>query len=668
MSEIEQIRRLLIVDDQQQIHDTFDRIFSSERREHEALSDFESRFLGSTNHRGSFRQTRPQKNYKLDHAVSGEQAVGMVREAMQVGKPYAVAFVDMRMPNGLDGMETTELLWENDPDLHVVICTAYSDHIWENVLKRLGYNDQLLLLKKPFESDEARQLALALSEKSRLAAIQNQKVRDLGNEVERRRRAEESMRDMAHRDALTKLPNRSYLIEKLTRLVQHVDPQAVNHHAVLFLDLDDFKIINDSLGHDAGDLLLNQVAGRLKECVRQRDITGRVPQATETVRLGGDEFVVLLEKLEKPQDALLIADRIVDRISDPFDLCDRLVTVGTSIGIAFLSSDVCDAHQALRNADTAMYRAKNSGKGRVAVFDHTMHEDFLARLELENQLRRAVEREQFTLNYQPIVNLERGIVQGAEVLIRWTLEEGNSISPCQFIPMIEDIGLIIRVGEWVLERAMREFLTLSGGIGRNGCEDLYLGVNVSRRQLNDPFFFESLEKILEKTGFDRRRLKLEINESSGARGDEQALQTMRDLHHSGVGIQIDDFGKGQSSLTCFQDYPIEAVKIDRSFTASLAKDNSHAVIARAILQLAHHLNAKIIAEGVESETQLDWLRQAGCDAAQGFLFSPPLCVQGLQDLIHDPNRSEGIRLCRSEPKAGMTFNFEPVKDSPKSIS
>ncbi len=365
--------------------------------------------------------------YELEHAGSGEQAALMVRQAVQTKQPYAVAFVDMRMPQGLDGMETTELLWEIDSNLHVVICTAYSDHIWENVLKRLGYNDRLLLLKKPFESDEARQLALALSEKSRLAMIQKQRVRALGREVERRRRAEESMRVMAHRDALTKLPNRPYLIKKLTRLVNDSTVDEANHQAVLFLDLDNFKIINDSLGHDAGDDLLNQVAGRLKECVRHHDTTSRVSDGGETVRLGGDEFVVLLEKLDDPQDALSVADRIVTRISEPFHLCDRLVNIGTSVGVAFLGDHVRDAHEALRNADTAMYRAKNSGKGQVAVFDQTMHDDLLARLELENQLRAAVEQDKFTLKFQPIVDLRHGTIQGAEVLIRWTLEQGQSV-------------------------------------------------------------------------------------------------------------------------------------------------------------------------------------------------------------------------------------------------
>lgn len=663
MSDQDTARRLLIVDDQQEIHDTFDRIFSVEREDDEALSDFETRFLEPDVRPRRSRRDDGFARYQLGHASSGEHAIEMVRHAVAVDQRYAVAFVDMRMPKGLDGMETTERLWQVDPHLHVVVCTAYSDHVWENVLQRLGYNDRLLLLKKPFESDEARQLALALSEKCRLAAIQHRKVRELGREIKRRRRAEETMREMAHRDALTNLPNRPYLIEKLARLVCQSDDRDSVHHAVLYLDLDNFKVINDSLGHDAGDELLNQVASRLKECVRDHDTTSRMAVEGETVRLGGDEFVVLLERLSDPRNAIAVADRIVSRISEAFTLCDRPVIVGASVGIAFLDGHVRDAHDALRNADTAMYRAKNSGKGQVAVFDQTMHDELVARLELENRLRVAVEREEFTLNYQPIVDLRRGTIQGIEALLRWTPADGPSMSPSDFIPVIEEIGLIGRVGEWVLETAMRECLGMMKNVPACCNRDLYLGVNVSRRQLSDPFFFDRLQRIFERIGFDRYRLKLEMNESHDLRGEDQALQTMLDLHDSGVGIQIDDFGKGRSSLTCFQAYPIEAVKIDRSFIASIATDHCHAVIARAIVQLAHHLNAKIVAEGVESTSQLQWLRTWGCDAAQGFLFSPPLDSDSLRELIRDPLQCEGIRMLRSQRTDGFSFGLNPLSNA-----
>jgi diguanylate cyclase (GGDEF)-like protein len=659
-------RRILIVDDQQEIHDTFGRIFAEERSDDTALADFESRFLEEDGEEQEGNAPNDfSAQYTLDHVQSGELAVEAVQNAVDSNTEYSVAFVDMRMPLGMDGMETAEQLWKIDPCLHVVICTAYSDHVWAHVVERLGHSDQLLLLKKPFEADEARQLALALSEKGRLAKIQRKKVYDLGREVERRRTAEESMRIMAHRDALTDLPNRPYLLEKLTKIVAKHGDDKVPQNAVLFLDLDNFKIINDSLGHDAGDELLNQVAWRLRECVRTDDTTSRVTDKKgETVRLGGDEFVILLEWLVNPNDALVVAQRIVTRISESFTIQGRFVNVGTSVGVAYICDRIKDANEALRNADTAMYRAKHSGKGQVAVFDQSMHEDVVRRMELENELRRAIEEESFSLNYQPIVDLQRGTIQGVEVLIRWTSDDGQVVPPNEFLPIIEEIGLIGQVGEWVLETSIREFTLLKDEISADYDHDLYLGVNVSHRQLSDPFFCDRLEDILQRTGFDRRQLKLEMNESTDSRNCEHALNTMLDLHKAGVGIQIDDFGKGQSSLTCFQAYPIETVKIDRSFTASIAIDHSHAVITQAIVQLAHHLGAKIVAEGVESQDQLESLKEWGCDAVQGYLFSPPLTSKELGVLLRDQKQSRGIRMLHESAGPVIIPDIIPIQQTP----
>jgi len=645
------VRHVLVVDDQRQIHESFDRIFLPREHEDDVLADFESRFLGRTRASEAEPESVPRHEpprYELAHAYSGEQAAEMVERSIVRDHRFSVAFVDMRMPRGWDGLETTDRLWRIDPALQVVICTAHSDHLWDDVLDRLGHNDRLLLIKKPFESDEIRQLALALSEKSRLATEQQRKMSELKREVEQRQRVEANLREIALRDTLTQLPNRTFLLHRLQSVVDRRRRDDAFHDALLFLDLDNFKIINDSLGHEAGDDLLRQVAGRLQECVRQHDMTTRCQRSGEerTVRLGGDEFVVLLEQLSDPKDALAIARRIVDRLEESFDLGDRLVNVGTSVGVAFLDQYVTDGAEALRNADTAMYRAKQSGKGRIAIFDQTMHEDVCARLELEEKLRQAVARKAFTLRYQPIVDLRTGRVRGVEVLIRWRGTDGTYVPPDDFIPVIEEIGLIGEVGEWVIEKATSDFGQLLRGSPADADRQIYAGVNVSKRQLGDPYFTERLDSILERTQFDRRLLKLEMIESADPRQGEQVLNTMLELQDSGVGIHIDDFGKGQSSLTCFQAYPIETVKIDRSFTASIACNHSHSVITQAIVQLAHHLSAKIVAEGVESEQQLQALRAWGCDLAQGYLFSPPLELDELRAFLAEPEASTGVRVLR----------------------
>lgn len=656
MTEFEAERRILIIDDQSQIHETFARIFRSDHRNEDDLDDFEARFLSDDQTQENEDDTSAPV-FSLSHAYSGEEGVHEVQKSIDQQTPFSVAFVDMRMPKGMDGLETTKRLWRIDPNLQVVICTAYSDHTWDDIVASLGYSDRLLLLRKPFEQDEARQLALALSEKSRLSIRQEEKMELLESEVNRRRKAETELRDMAHRDALTALPNRPFLLEKLEQVLASQGPRRRSCDAILFLDLDNFKIINDSLGHEAGDELLNQVASRLQECVRDHDTASRCSEnvedesivGDETVRLGGDEFVILLEQLAHRDDALRVARRIVQRICEPFQLGDRLVTVGTSVGVAFIDESLTDGHEALRNADTAMYQAKNSGKGQIAVFDQTMHDAVVARHELEAQLRLALREEKFELRYQPIVNLKTCQIQGVEVLSRWRGADGEYVPPSEFVPVAEEIGLISQFGEWVLEQSMREFSAMMASFKDEVRPDIYLGVNISRRQLGDPFFIDRLQAIIDRTKFDWS-LKLEMSENGDSRHNERSLQTMLDLHQSGVGIHIDDFGKGNSSLTCFHDYPIETVKIDRTFTASITIDHGHAIITQAIVQLAHHLMANIVCQGVESAKQLNLLRQWGCDLAQGYIFAPPLDIVELEQLLLNPNESDGIQILRSPAK------------------
>lgn len=673
MTNFETERRILLIDDQKEIHETFSRIFETSQRDSVDLDDFEAKFLDeSPAAKAGERTVAPV--YRVVHSYSGEEGISMLEQSIESERRISVAFVDMRMPKGMDGLDTIERLWRIDPNLQVVICTAHSDHTWNKILSRLGYSDRLLLLQKPFERDEARQLALALSEKSRLSALQEEKLAGLKSEVCRRRKAESELRDMAHRDALTALPNRPFLIEKLEELVSNQNAKRVDCDAILFLDLDNFKIINDSLGHEAGDDLLNQVAIRLKECVRDHDTASRRNGLTkdspkgersstpsscqlpgdETVRLGGDEFVVLLEKLDKREHALNVARRIVKRISEPFKLGDRLVTVGTSVGLAFLDSSLRDAHDVLRNADTAMYQAKNSGKGQIAVFDQTMHDAVVARHEMEAELRVALQEEKFELRYQPIIDLADGTIQGVEVLTRWRGKNGEYVPPSEFVPVAEEIGLINQFGEWVLERSMREFSAMMASLDDSKRPDAYLGVNISRRQLCDPFFIDRLNAIIDRTRF-KWSLKLEMSEDGDTRHHERTLQTMLELHENGIGIHIDDFGKGSSSLSCFHAYPVETVKIDRTFTASIATDQGHAIITQAIIQLAHHLMAKIVCQGIESKQQLSLLQQWGCDLGQGYFFAEPVDIVKLEHLLLNPSSSAGIRHLKSTPVAPINL-------------
>lgn len=670
MTNSKQVNRLLIIDDHPRIHEAFEKIFSIWKNDPSGLNDhsintpLDASVDTEEGPHPTFQRDLPV--FSLHHARSGEDALTLAQNLSEQEEFFSVAFIDIIMPGGINGIQTAELLWEIDPNLHIVICTGDQNQRWEDLLESLRHQDQLFILKKPFDAVEVRQLAISLSGKQQRHHAHKACIEKLQMEVRERRKSEESMRKIAHRDSLTNLPNRPYLLEKLNRIVSRPTQGNNSHQAILFLDLDNFKVINDSLGHDAGDDLLNQVAQRIGECVRYDDVTTRVSRDGETVRLGGDEFVVLLEHLTHRHDALSIADRIVEQISKPFTVAERKVSVGTSVGIAFLELNTQDAHEVLRNADTAMYRAKNSGKGQVAVFDKTMHQELLDRLELEAQIREAVQNESLSLRYQPIVDLQNGKIRGVEVLTRWTTESGLNVPPEEFIPIIEEIGLISRVGEWAIERAAIDLKDLTENLPHSCDTNFYLGFNIARQQLSDPLFYEHFETILTRTGFNRKRLKLEINESPEKRNEAQVLQNLLNLHGAGVGIQIDDFGKGTSSLTCFQNYPVETVKIDRSFTANIANNHSHSVITQAIVDLAHDLDANIIAEGVESETQLRLLRQWGCDAAQGFLLSEPLDSRSLRGFLNDPKQSDGIALL-IEPSKPVTFPSFPPSNAAQTL-
>ena len=620
-------RHVLVIDDQRGMHEAFDRILQTTLR---GVSDGdgcdgEYPAIEAAGDGGLAR------GYQLQHADSGEAGIIAARRAARSGRPFSVAFVDMCLP-GIDGVETTERLWQVDPELHVVIYTTFSDHDWADVVKRLGRTDRLLLLKKPFERDEVRQLALAFSEKARLAGQHRAYIQQLRREVAHRQQIEADLRWMAQRDALTSLPNREFLLHRLQLSLDRRRRAPAGHDAVLFLDLDNFKIVNDSLGHNAGDDLLRQVAARLQHCVRGTDLAVQ-DAAGQTVRLGGDEFVVLLEQLASREDALVVARRVVQRLAEPFTLAGRRVTIGSSVGVAFVDSAAATPAELLRNADTAMYRAKTEGKGRLAVFDQGMHEAVCARLELESDLRRAMEAEEFSLRFQPVIDLRDGCIRAVETLLRWQQAGQWEVPPCDFIPIAEEIGLITEIGYWVAQQASQQLRDLMRHLPAQHAFAPDLCINMSQRQLADPNLVQRLNDIMRASGWSRQRLKLEITESVALGDPQRTSEPLLRLHREGYRIHMDDFGIGYSSLACFHRFPIEAVKIDRALVASIDSNRSYLAIVQAVIQLAHSLGSEVVAEGLETPAHVRMLKDLGCDRGQGFIFSPPLTIDALADLL-----------------------------------
>jgi diguanylate cyclase (GGDEF)-like protein/PAS domain S-box-containing protein len=453
-----------------------------------------------------------------------------------------------------------------------------------------------------------------------------------------RKLAEERLHHDATHDALTGLANRSLFMRKLAAAIHRTQTRLEYKVSVLFIDLDRFKNVNDSLGHLAGDKLLITIAERLRACLRPSDMVAR---------LGGDEFVILVEGSFDDSEIIAIAERVQEKFAIPFNLKGHEIYSSASIGILNASEKHVTAEDMMRDADTAMYQAKRAGKARHEVFDEQMHHAVKETLKLETDLRRAVENDDLPLYYQPIFDLESGALQGFEALVRWFHPELGEIPPQRFIALAEEIGLIDALGEKVMQRACREFAFIQAASDLR----LSLSVNLSWRQFANVSLVERIQKALRDTGFSPRSLKLEITESVFFEYQGSAIEMLKALRDMGIELNIDDFGTGYSNLSYLATLPISSLKIDRSFVAMFDQPNGNPAIAQTIILLARNLGLDVVAEGVETAAQLDSLKALGCDAAQGFYFAKPM---SLASAVEFASRLCGIRSDLGQPINDMT--------------
>jgi diguanylate cyclase (GGDEF)-like protein/PAS domain S-box-containing protein len=436
-----------------------------------------------------------------------------------------------------------------------------------------------------------------------------------------RKRAEAQLIHDAFHDALTGLPNRALFMDHLKLALARAQRYAGRTFAVLFLDFDRFKIINDSLGHLTGDQLLVAIARRLEHSLRPGDTVAR---------LGGDEFTILLEDVAGQDEAVMIAERIQRELKEPFNLGRHEIFASASIGIAIGDTSYQRPEDILRDADTAMYRAKSGGRARHATFDQSLHARALQLLQLETDLRRAVERQEFFLTYQPIVSLSEARLAGFEALVRWRHPEQGLVSPSTFIPIAEETGLIVQIGQFVLEQACRQMRRWQEQLPQS--LPLVMSVNLSGRQFTQSNLIEQILGTLEQTGLDPRHLKLEVTESVVMENIESATGMLDQLRALGMQLSIDDFGTGYSSLSYLHRLPLDTLKIDRSFVSQMMENSENVEIVRTIVMLAKSLGLDVIAEGVETREQLDRLRQLGCEHGQGYLFARPLDAEAAGQL------------------------------------
>ena len=442
------------------------------------------------------------------------------------------------------------------------------------------------------------------------------------------------MFNLAYYDRLTGLPNRHLFSKELEEVID-LAREHDNRFAMMFVDLDRFKRINDTLGHSMGDELLKAVALRLERCTRSGDSVMHVEAQTrgniQLARLGGDEFVIMLHDVSDESEATVIANRVSASLAAPFSCRGHQLVVTPSIGIAFYPRDGETRDELLMNADSAMYRAKAAGRNTHQFYSGTMKLRSLHRLSIEEELRKAIENEDFELYYQPKVDLDTWSIVGAEALLRWKHSERGWISPVDFIPVAEETGLILPLGTWVMQAACEQIEKWR----HTALGQLVVSVNVSSHQVSSDDLLETVKNTVLGTGIEPSKLELEITESMLMRDVDSTIETMVKLKKFGVGLSIDDFGTGYSSLSYLKKFPIDALKIDSSFVRDLQSDNDDAAICAAILAMARTLDLKVVAEGVELDAQVEYLRSHQCDQIQGYLFSKPIPASDFEALFEN---------------------------------
>lgn len=730
--------RILIIDDNRNIHRDFIKVLKMDKPS-SALDELDNQLFGDQPN-NTPHLALPA--FHIDTATQGQEGVNYIKKAIDEGNPYALAFIDMRMPPGWDGIETIKHIWEHDRDIQTVICTAYSDYTWEETVKQLDINDNLLILKKPFDNIAVRQLTCALTKKWQLMreaknyslslenlvqertdslqqslsliratldssndgilavnssekiidcnqkfgelwgipshiletknkrTILDQMVRQLKHQEEFRKifergqstidpinieklrlangkvfevysqpytlkgeiigrvwsfmdatkriRLEERLEYQAMHDALTDLPNRILLFDRIRQLIAQSKREG-EEFALIFFDLDRFKLINDSLGHKAGDELLVTFARRVENEIREEDTLARI---------GGDEFVLLLQGLSGPNDVIHIVTKLLDGLKKPLTLAGREIVISTSMGIAIYPQDGETPDDLLTNADLAMYKAKQAGADQFHFFTSEINQKGLEHLESEIELRQAITQGDFFLTYQPQFKMIGSAPMAAEALIRWNHQKKGIILPMDFIPLAEETGLIVPIGEWALREACKQNKEWQD----MGLPPIRVAVNIATRQFRQQDFVKQVKTILEETGLDPQYLEIEITENVIV-NNEDIIKVVTELKNLGVHIAIDDFGTGVTSISHLKRLPLDLLKIDKSFIQNIDTNQSDEVIIKAIVAMAKCLNLEVLAEGVETKKQLTFLDDLSCENIQGFYFSEPLSSEEFSSLL-----------------------------------
>jgi len=626
--------RILIVDDNKSIHDDFKKILCANVNElNTELDELESELFGTET-----ESNNQLTEYKVDSAFQGQEGLQKVRDADAQNQPYALIFMDVRMPPGWDGIETICKIWHEFPLIEMVICTAYSDYSWDDITNKLGATDKLLFLTKPFDAIEVKQMALTLIKKWNLGQQARNYVANLERDVKDRtiqleailaelenknqqlQLTNKELEKAALYDNLTELPNRALFKDRLIHNIQ-VSNRDNNTFAVLLLDVDSFKQINDTHGHYAGDTVLQLIGQRLFDVLRNSDTIAR---------LGGDEFAIILHAVPN-ETAIKVAQKALKALEPPIVINSPHVSIvtGVSIGIAMYPEHGEDQDTLLKNADMAMYEAKFSGTG-FSLFSTQEDSERTNRIKLVSDLSAAIssDNNDLSLSYQPVIDFYTKRVCGVEALSRWQHPSYGNIPPDQFIALAEQKGLIQALTIRVLKTAISQCAQWN----RQGI-DISVSVNLSTRNFMDPIIATELKKLLVKHNVSPGSIKLEITESMTITDPEKALEIIQGLKDIGIEMSIDDFGTGYSSLAYLKKLPVDELKIDRMFVDDMNNDKDTKAIVQSTIELAHILGLYVVAEGVETIEVLNLLRDMGCDKAQGYYMCKPLPRDQITDWL-----------------------------------
>lgn len=598
--------RILIADDEPQLHAAYRDCFAVRVETDADLAALGAELFGGEGTADSESGDNPFAGYRFDYVSQGEDAVERIMAARDSGDPYAALFLDMRMPPGIDGLETARRVRALDKTINIVVVTGYSDHNPQKIAKVAGPLDKLYYLSKPFRTADVQQLAQSLASKWRLESdlrAANQQLELTNAELQA---SEARARHMALHDQLTQLPNRIYMNDYLEQALREPDHSV----AVLYFDLDHFKNVNDNLGHAAGDELIRQIGKRMRAAL---------PQSALVARLGGDEFAVALCEADQTQ-AMELANRITSLCTGEFEIMGARAFVGCSGGIALSGTESPGLIELQRRADLALYAAKQGGRANCRLFNAELDDSAKLRSRIEAALRDALREGALTLNYQPIVHPDTGQPYGYEALLRWTDPELGSVPPSMFVPVAEQCGLAQPLGEWVIRHAIAEAATWQDGI---------VSINVSTLHFQTSDLIDFVQQIAASHALPLNRVQFEITEAAMFANPAQATDIIVTLRQAGIRVALDDFGTGYSSLVNLRDFEIDCIKIDKSFVDTLGQDRQASAIITSVTAMARLLGLSVVAEGVESGSQMHALRAMGCDLMQGYYYSPAMKPEDL---------------------------------------